>query len=205
MPTPHSAFQAVFPTEIIIKVCLYCHIMAGDPFAGLQYLQEIIEVAVDSEPARTSAVLANAYAGITRSFLCKIIVYQLYTKSFATGENFLIFVGPNGASVGEMDEALENELVDPTDPSNSVIPAQKTRLIWKSIRLLGANKGQLAVEQQGGRPAGSGYISLGDGIPFGKDHGPICWNYNPSASPFSANSQVIGGMITYYGVWLDDQ
>ncbi len=171
---------------------------------GLQVLTTIVNAAPASLAAKVATTLNTVYGSITRGFLVKQWKLILNFANLDPGFGFTVFIGPNGASVTEIEEALEEELINPNDPSSLGISARKMRLVWDTVIGIGPlHTATGAANFRGNVDTGWQTIGGGKGIPFVPANGPILWIYNHMSSAFQSDVEM-DGLLFFRGVWLDD-
>ncbi len=171
---------------------------------GLQTLPEVVDAAPGQIATKVAFTISTDYGVITRTLLVKQWMLMLNIANMDPGQAVVLFLGPTGASVTEIEEALEGQIIDPTDPSSYGTNAQKNRLVWDSLMLVGQPSSDAgAANYNINVNTGWRTIGGGKGIPFTHGNGPILWGWNPNAGNIPSD-WTVDGLMVFRGVWLDD-
>lgn len=178
--------------------------MGINDLKGLQTLPEVVDAAPGQISPKVAFTISTDYGAITRTLLVKQWKLMLNIGNMDQGQAVVLFLGPTGASVTEIEEALEGQITDPTDPSSFGLAGQKMRLVWDTLMLAHQPSPDAAAANYNiNVDTGWQTIGGGKGIPFVRNNGPILWGWNPNTGNIPTDWTVDGLMI-FRGVWLDD-
>ncbi len=167
---------------------------------GIQIIPVVISTAAIGQLVTlVGVILSSAFQATTKSFLCKKVHINLVVTGLTSGDACMIGINGNDSGIaGGYAATVIADLLDPNNRDAYLTAEEVVKTVWHETTsiVLGATTAVNHIDK---------WVSVGGGkgIPSIAGDGPELHAFNPMNSTL-ASGGVVDGVVTYYGVWMED-